>query len=372
MNSVNQYTPPVVFHPGETLAEKLNEMKMGIKEFALRTGKPEKTIIAVLKGKSAITPDMSVLFENVTCIPAHFWTNAQRQYDEGLARQRNQAIIEEAKAWARLFPMADLVKCGWIPKKTTIEEKVAELLSFFGMASHKAWENYYFNQQLKLAFRISLASTSEPYALSAWLRMGELQADKQTVLQPYDKKDFKAALFQVKEVMAQQPAHFLSELQNICARAGVKLVYTPCLKKAPINGSSRWYKNTPLIQLTGRHKRNDIFWFTFFHEAGHILLHGQKDIFLGNVEHRERNDQKEKEADEFAQSWTLSPEQEQEILEANILNPLDEEAVVAFAQKFGTHAALIVGRLRYKKLISHFEGQNLIEKIHIDTAHAVA
>ena len=36
---------PVVYHPGETLDEKLQEMGMGVKEFATRVSKPEKTII---------------------------------------------------------------------------------------------------------------------------------------------------------------------------------------------------------------------------------------------------------------------------------------------------------------------------------------
>jgi plasmid maintenance system antidote protein VapI len=62
MTIVNEYFPQTIFPPGETLKEKLEEMNMGPKEFALRTGKPEKTIIAVLQGTSAITADMSVLF----------------------------------------------------------------------------------------------------------------------------------------------------------------------------------------------------------------------------------------------------------------------------------------------------------------------
>ncbi len=63
-------------------------MEMGPKEFALRTGKPEKTITAILKGDSSITPAMAVQFENVTKIPAHFWINHQRGYDEYIAREK--------------------------------------------------------------------------------------------------------------------------------------------------------------------------------------------------------------------------------------------------------------------------------------------
>jgi len=92
----NQYIPQVVFHPGETLSEKLAEMKMGPKEFAMRTDKPEKTINAVLKGESSITPDMAVQFESVTKIPAHSWMSKQRSFDEYQARERQREIIGES------------------------------------------------------------------------------------------------------------------------------------------------------------------------------------------------------------------------------------------------------------------------------------
>jgi len=100
MAKQNQYFPQSRPHPGETLAEKLEEMGMGAEEFAIRTGKPEKTINAVLNGKSAITPDMAIQFENVTKIPAHFWMNSQRSYDEYLARKKYNPVLEDAIEWA--------------------------------------------------------------------------------------------------------------------------------------------------------------------------------------------------------------------------------------------------------------------------------
>lgn len=305
MASTQQYFPSIVFHPGETLAEKLEEMEMGPKEFAIRTGKPEKTISAVLKGDSSITPDMAIQFENVTKIPAGFWLDHQKSYDEHIARERQESSIEAASEWARSFPIAAMTKLGWIPPKSTIHEKTVALLSFFGFANHKAWEDYYFNQQLKVAFRISLASTSQPYAISAWLRMGELQAARLSV-KPYSEKTFKALLPKIEALMIDPPTDFLSRLQELCAAGGVKLVCTPCLPKASVAGSARWLNETPLIQLTDKYRHNDIFWFTFFHEVGHILRHGKKDVFLEAVAYREKDMKKEKEADEFANEWMPS------------------------------------------------------------------
>lgn len=359
MPKQNQYFPQSVPHPGETLVEKLEEMEMGPKEFALRTGKPEKTITAILKGDSSITPDMAVLFENVTKIPANFWMNHQRGYDEYIARTKRLEVIEESVEWAKLFPLAEMIKKEWLPHAATIQEKTMAMLAFFGFSNHSAWEDYYFKQQLKVAFRISLANTNEPYAISAWLRKGELQAAELSA-KDYSEKNFKEALPDLKTVMAKHPDNFYNQLQGICLEAGVKVVHTPALPKAPICGSTRWLNDTPLMQLTGRYKRNDSFWFTFFHEAGHILLHGKKDIFLEKVEYSDKDKVKEAEADEFAIKWTLTEEEEAEIL-ANA--PLDEEDIRNFGKQFNTHPAIIIGRLQHKKLIPYSLGREYFEPV---------
>jgi Zn-dependent peptidase ImmA (M78 family) len=112
--------------------------------------------------------------------------------------------------------------------------------------------------------------------------------------------------------------------------------------RAPIHGATRWQNDNPLIQLTGRYNRNDIFWFTFFHEAGHILLHGKKDVFIEGMEPAKDQKLKEAEANEFAVKWTLTQDEEQEIIDSC---PITIEQVSLFAKKFGTHEALIIGRL---------------------------
>jgi HTH-type transcriptional regulator/antitoxin HigA len=305
MATQNQYFPQSVPHPGETLAEKLEEMKMGPKEFALRTGKPEKTIIAIVKGKSSITSDMAVQFEYVTKIPAKLWMNHQQGYDEYMSRKKRQKVVQEALAWVNKFPLAEMIKKGWLPPSPTIEEKTMEMLAFFGFANHTAWEDYYFHQQLKVAFRISLAQTNESYAISAWLRKGELQA-AELEAKEYSEKKFKDALTELKSIMVNHPADFFNPLQLICLEAGVKVVHVPCLNNAPIYGSTRWLNDTPFIQISDFHQHIDRFWFTFFHEAGHILLHGKKEVFLENLDYANKDLEKEQEADAFAKKWTVA------------------------------------------------------------------
>lgn len=359
--NANQYTPLSVSHPGETLREKLDELGMGSKEFAIRTGKPEKTISQVLNGNSSITPDMAIQFENVLRIPARFWLQRQYHYDEALARQKHERDLEQAQDWAREFPYSQMAKLGWVPPATNIYDKVSALFNFFGIALVSAWEDFFINAKLKTTFRISLASTKTPYALSAWLRKGEIQAE-QLPAPEFSEKKLKAALPLLKQVMAEHPSDFFQQAQEICLDAGVKVVLTPCLPKAPINGAARWIQEHPLIQLSCRYKRHDIFWFSFFHELGHILLHGTKEVFLEDIEYSGRDLQKEQEADEFAVQWTLPLEQEAILRDAL---PVEDEQLLAFAKAWNTHPGILVGRLQYRNLIPHNGLTHFIEKIEL-------
>jgi len=302
MTRKNEYYPQSKPHPGVVLLEKLQEMGMSNKEFAVRSGKPEKTIIAVLKGTSSITPDMAVQFEIVTSIPASYWLNSQRNYDEFVARLKRMEVVNLALPWAASFPISAMIHLNWLPKVISKQEKASELLAFFGFAHHSAWEEYYLNQVLKVSFRLSLANTKEPYAISAWLRKGELQANELPFCD-YNEQQFKAMLPELQALMHAHSDDYLHQLQLKCLSVGVKVVYTPCLPKAAISGATRWMNDTPLIQLSDRYKARDHFWFTFFHEVGHLLLHGKKEIFLENFEYTDKDLFKELEADAFAKQW---------------------------------------------------------------------
>ena len=357
----NEYRPRIVSHPGATLFEKLEELGMGAKEFAIRTNKPEKTITAIISGKSSITPEMSVLFENVLKIPANFWLKRQSNYDEAYARKKQEQNIIESIEWAKNFPYSIMSKLQWVKPTRKVEEKVLELFSFFGIASKEGWANFYLHSKLKVAFRISLKSTKKPEALSAWLKAGELQSEH-LIVNDYNEKILKQKLLELKKIMEFPNPNVFVEIQEILAKAGVKVVYTPCLPKAPINGSTRWYKDNPLIQLSGRHKKNDIFCFTLFHEIGHILLHGKKDIFLEDIDYEGKDSLKEQQADEFASNFLLSKEHEKMILQDT---PITKQKLINYANKFDIHPATIIGRFQHKGLLHYRVGRELIENIEI-------
>lgn len=361
MAAQKKYIPPVFFHPGVTLSEKLTEMGMTAKEFSVRTSKPEKTIFAIIGGRSSITPDMAVAFENVTRIPASLWMSKQTAYDEYKARVRNEGQLKSACEWARMFPFADMAHYGWVENVKDMTSRVKILLSFFQISGVKAWEDYYINGQLKVAFRISLSGSKDPHSLSAWLREGELQSAGMNAA-AFSEAKLREAIPLMRELAEEQPQGYSSRLRELCSNIGIKLVYTPCLPKAPISGATRWIKDTPCIQLTGRHKRSDVFWFTFFHELGHILLHGKRNVFLEDSGISGIDEVIEREADDYASKILFPKEKESEIISSG---DFSKQSILAFAGRFRVHPGIIVGRLQHDNIIPFGRHKDLIPSLDL-------
>ncbi len=372
MGNQYKYNPNYAVHPGITLKELLDEKGMTAKEFAIRTAKPEKTISKIINGKSSITPEMAVIFEKVLDIPAKFWLDKQKNYNEYIARQKYKQSIEQAVNWAKNFPYNELAKLGYVKSTRKSNEKVEELFKFFNISSPNAWEAIYIKQQMPTYFRISLKHKKNPYAISTLLRIAELKA-KQIDTQEYTPKNLKKILPELKQIMINQDDNFLEQLQLKLSQAGVIITFLHNLKGTVLNGTVRWLKNNPQIIITDRLKRYDIFWFSLFHEIGHILLHGnKKNIFLEEISYTGQKDEKEVQADKFAEKILLSDEQFKEITQSIDFENLSPDRIIflieQYAKKFNTHKDIIIGRILHNNKNLYELGflQNQITKINFD------
>jgi hypothetical protein len=241
------------------------------------------------------------------------------------------------------------------------------LLKFFGVAGKdEFYEATCYAYIKESAFRLTNQEKKNPYALAAWLKQGEKQAE-QFQVKDFDKSLFKANLGKIKEVMVSHPEDFFAQLQHLCAEAGVKVVHTPGLISTKVHGSTRWLNDVPLIQLSNQFKRNDIFWFTFFHEAGHILKHGKKELFVEGLSYSEEGMKKEEEANQFAVDNIFSQKEEKEFIALARMKGLSIELVNSFAKEIHTHPAIIVGRLEHKGILNHGQGvkYGVIKKIEL-------
>lgn len=354
----------ISYHPGVMLQEKLEELGMPIKTFAVRCGKPESTIHAVLNKTSSVTSEMAILFESVLGIPAHMWLRMQARYDEYVARCQRERELEESYYWCKKFPFATMVAKRYISVKgnLTVAEKTEVLLDFFGFAKSSSWEAYYQKQILGAEFRLSLNGVSDPYSLSAWLRHGELEAMRQQEIVAFNMDTLKEYLPKILELANQGRSDCLSVLKRFCNEVGMVLVYSPGLPNTKANGATRWIKDKPLVQISDYHKQYDIFWFSFFHELGHILLHGKRDIFIEGIDYPQRDAKKEKEADDFAAECLVPAKAEKRLHQMTY----NQENLKEFCRQEGIHPAFVVGRMHHLGLLDYQYGNKNIPQIDFE------
>ena len=101
-----------------------------------------------------------------------------------------------------------------------------------------------------------------------------------------------------------------------------------------------------MILLSSRYLSDDQFWFTFFHEAAHLILHADQDLFLEGLE--ERRDRLEQEANDFAANVIVPPQHLPFLLTLRASDPL---GVVRFATQIGVAPGLVVGQLQHRGLV---------------------
>jgi addiction module HigA family antidote len=336
----NQYNPNYASPPGETLLETIQAFGMSQAELAERTGRPKKTINEIIRGKTSITPDTALQLEKVLGIPASFWNNRESQYREILAKLEEHERMKDHLDWPKNFPLSAMIKIGWIKRFSDKVKQLKELLSFLGIASPEQLDNLSYSKAID--FRRSRSLKSNPYAIAAWLRKGEVEA-RSIKCANFDPRIFKNALSHIRRLTTQIPEVFYSQLIQLCAESGIALVFVPELPGTRTSGATRWLNNTKaLIQLSLRYGSDDHLWFTFFHEAGHILLHSKKATFL-ECDVMECNDLEQK-ADRFAADVLIPTSKFRDFL--NSWNH-SKNSVINFASEIGISPGIVIGRLQH-------------------------
>jgi HTH-type transcriptional regulator/antitoxin HigA len=347
------FRPDYAIPPGETLRDTIDALGMTQADLARRTALSAKHINQIVQGIAPITPETAIAFEHVTGVPARLWNALEANYRQRLAQKRERELMESDEAWVASMPVRELVKRGALPRTTELGERFQALLSFFGVASLDAWRAVWLAPDA--AFRRSRALAAKPEATAAWLRLGEIEAAR-VESRPYDRTRFRGALDEVRTMLGDPPGRYVAMAQELFAAAGVVLVIVPEVAGCRANGAARWLRPyRALIQLSLRYRWEDIFQFSLFHEAGHILLHGKREAF---VDDGQGADDKEREADRFA-AGLLIPERDAPAL-AEVRSLAQAETLSA---RLGVPPGVVVGRLQHEGRLGHQAGNALRRRL---------
>ena len=345
------YEPDYAVPPGWVLEEMLGAQQISHAEFARRCGRSPKLVSEIIAGKAPIEPETAIQFQRVLGMAASIWMNLEAEYQLHRAREIEIEKLQLQVDWYKKFPVKELVQLKKLPKPEDDLDGVQKLLAFFGVASDEAWTRRFASASVSYRHSTSFQSSFE--ALTTWLRLGEIEAERQES-QDYDRAKFVSALREIRGLTVLQIDEFVPVMKELCLDSGVVFVLVPSLRKTALSGAARWL--TPrkaLIQQSVRHLSNDHFWFTFFHEAAHILLHGRKNVFVDETSNN--GTQLEDEANRWAADF-LVPKREWELFVSG--QPKSKASVLEFANRQGIAPGIVVGMLQHRGVLpwTHLNG----------------
>ncbi len=347
------FTPDYAVPPGKTLQEVMASKGMSQKELGIRTGLTQMTLNRIFRGEQPITYETAGRLELVTGVPARFWNNLELQYREQLARIEEQRRLQDGIDWLKTIPTKELRERGYLKHEKTDSELLRETLAFFGVSSVKAWHDLW--NEPAVAARRSTCFQSSPGPASAWIRQGELQAQG-IDCRLFDREIFLEALKKIRSLTREEPNVFEPEIKRLCAQSGVALALVREMKKVPWNGATKWLlPRKAMIILSLRGKGEDKFWFSFFHEAGHVLHDSKKDLLINDESDQ---DPREVKADRFAAEYLIPSRYDREIRTCR-----SREEIIGLADKLSIAPGIIAGRYQhltkkwsyFKDLIRNFE-----------------
>lgn len=344
--------PDWVSPPGHTIVSLLEEQELSIEEFAGKIDCSKGIAQKLVDGKHAIDSNLARKISETIGASQSFWMAREHDYRANI-KPPEKVNFTSFDNLINALPLSDMKKFGWIDGAITKEEKITESMEFFGVSTLAQWQGRYENAFRGAAYRRATAYASCEVSTVAWLRQGEIETQGDEV-SDWSPEKLKLELDGFRRLTwYKSPSLFISKLKEGLGRAGVKFAIVRTPKGCLASGAVRILADdTPHIQLSFRYLSDDQFWFSLFHEIGHLLLHFDHMPILDNAEMEETC---EMEANEFA-SQVIVPMIHQEELLSLVAS---KSLIIAFAKRVGVAPGLIVGQLQHIGAIRYNQMQHL-------------
>ena len=338
---MNELSLDLIIHPGETIKEVLDDRNMNQEELAIRTGFTPKHVSEVIKGKKGISPAFAKSLEYVFGMPASFWLNLQNIYDEEMIKYQEQNEIEKeefdiVKKLKGLIEYAE--KLGILEKTKNKTSQVIEIRKLCNV-NNLTYINKLPNTQA--VFRKSQAIDTNFYVLYVWMRICEINATKYCVEQKYDEQKLLQSLDKIKKCMFFDLNEAVEKLTSIFADCGIIFQIIKNFPGAPIQGFIKKTNEQIILSMTIRRSFADEFWFTLFHEIGHLI--DGDIIFMPYIDYENTKSAMEDKADNFAKNILINEDDYEKFISKEKITAKD---IIEFAKKEKVEPFIVVGRIQ--------------------------
>lgn len=359
--NMNGLSLEFIIHPGETLKEVLDNNNMLQEEVAERTGFSAKHISEVVNGKKGISPRFAKSLEYVFGIPSTFWINLQGIYDKEIIEfeEKNNISKAEFEIVKNIQPILEYaLKLKVIEKFNNEVEEVLVARSICGVQDLTYIEKLLSSQ---VAYRTATKQNVNEYTLYVWQRVCELIATKEKLENSFNKEILRNNLENIKALMFEKNQSIMFEkLKRIFKESGVAFEVVKHFTGAPVQGFIEKKEDKIILCMTIRQSYADIFWFTLFHEIGHIL---NGDIEYNKIEYYTENEEKENEADLFAKNYLLKNEEYEAFVRKGIFS---ETSIKQFAIEQNVEPFIVIGRMQREGILNYNQFNNMKRKYKLE------
>jgi HTH-type transcriptional regulator / antitoxin HigA len=330
--------------PGDTIKSLMRRRGLIPTKLAAELEGGINKLRALLDGSTPIDDATARALSKHLAGTRDFWLKRQELYEAALDRAVRRATDAEAEEWNKIpIPVG---RSKGVSSRGNREENLRLRLAFYNVSNLKTWDARYGNAA-ETHFRTSPTFRSERPAVMAWLRLGELEADLiQTA--PWSPERLEALLPAIRALSkVRRPDRFLPKLRTMFADAGVAFVIKPTPRGCHASGAARLVApDKAMILVSFRYRSDDQFWFTVFHEIGHLLLHQGRAF----VDEEETPDSPaERQANKFASDCIVPASRRSEF--QNV--PTDRDSIMRFAVSIGVSPGLVVGQLQHEGRIEY-------------------
>ena len=332
--------------PGATVKEQLDDRGMTQKEFAARMDMSQKHVSKLINGEVQLTPDTARKLELVLGVPASFWSNLEAHYRDQLAKAAAENEMDEDIALSKQFPYREMMRLGWLPETRKPTERVTYLRQFFEVVRLSL-----VGEGLVPCVAYRRKADGADAALWAWAQRAKVEA-RDADVGPINIGLLEEKLPEIRSMTTRDPSEFCPELVRQLAECGIAIVFLPHLSGTGVHGATFYDGRKIVCAMTVRGKDADKFWFSLFHELGHIVC-GHLSASQGTTERQEQ------EADAFSRDWLIPAE---EIARFEMEGDFTKQNVLQFSKEVGIAPGIVVGRLQNDRRLRYDQLSGLKEK----------
>lgn len=350
----NNKLPLYATHPCEVLKDEILFRGISKKDFAKRIGMQQSNLSRLLRGDTSITLPLAAKLEEALDIPASFWLDMQAKFnaDKKLIMERDineQKAIQEERILSEMLNLPNIFKRLGINTSSFVRDKLQQLKHALGFDPLDG-----IKQQINLygAFKKSAAKTDDRN-LRTWILLAYAASLHNKPTKSYVVGNGEKAATEISELVHSN--NFTEkQINDILNKYGISYSVVEKLEKTPIDGFSTWVNDYPTIVTTHRYNDMSRLVFDILHELGHIEKHLQdkKDtIFVTNGETFASFDDREKEANRFAEEHLIADDKWMSLMQRSIKGLYSNNIVAALrkgAKELGLNPNIVLWRYRYE------------------------